>query len=272
LTQAFRINLHGRFAITQQKLFGFHSELPYGYLKASKGIQISASVKRICRLICGSLWRDTLCWFDLRAGQDRGIFGGGAILSEGKSDWTDAMSVGVVVRQTPGVTRWAKTHLRPVAVLPGAGPADWKELRRDGEAVEYHAATVSIELHRAEVESYLVCLNMDPPSVFVVLDRDERDISPVGYVVNTVTASAYEAQDFLESGESLVESVPMPDVLAGWVNDFVQQHYAVENFVKRKRDKERTDLVEDGVGDPRIEQEGDVYRAPSSLRKRRLDS
>ena len=57
-----------------------------------------------------------------------------------------SMPVGIVVRRTPGVTRWAKWAWKVVAVLPGAGPANWRELRREGDAVEYHAATLTLDL------------------------------------------------------------------------------------------------------------------------------
>ena len=183
-------------------------------------------------------------------------------------NWRRDMPIGVVIRRTPGVTRWAKWNWLPVAVLPGAPEADWKEMRREGEAVEYHAGTLMLTLHRAEIEAYQVCLQMKPPSVYVVLDQDHEGVSPSGYVLSRVTASAYEAQDYLDSGESIVESVPMPPLLAGWVAEFVEMHYEGEHFVKRVRDKKRVDLVEDGVGDERITQEADVYRAPGSIRKR----
>ena len=45
--------------------------------------------------------------------------------------------LGVVIRKSPGVTRWAKWSWAAVAVLPGAGPAQWTELRREGDAVDY---------------------------------------------------------------------------------------------------------------------------------------
>jgi hypothetical protein len=35
---------------------------------------------------------------------------------------------------------------KAVAILPGAGPAAWREQRREGDAVEYHAATVHLDL------------------------------------------------------------------------------------------------------------------------------
>ena len=82
---------------------------------------------------------------------------------------TATIRVGVVIRKQPGVTRWAKWVWRAVAVLPGAGDADWVEMRRDGEAVEYHAATLDLEVHRKETEGYRVSLSNDPPSVYVIL-------------------------------------------------------------------------------------------------------
>ena len=64
-----------------------------------------------------------------------------------------SMPVGIVVRRTPGVTRWAKWAWKVVAVLPGAPPANWRELRRDGEAVEYHAATLTLDLWSTDTEA-----------------------------------------------------------------------------------------------------------------------
>ncbi len=75
------------------------------------------------------------------------------------------MPLGIVLRRAPGVTRWAKWSWKATAVLPGAGEADWRELRRDGEIVEYHAATLKLELHGAETEAYVHGLGADVPCV-----------------------------------------------------------------------------------------------------------
>lgn len=179
-----------------------------------------------------------------------------------------SMPVGVVVRRTPGATRWAKYAWRAVAVLPGAGPAKWKEMRREGDAVEYHAGTVEMELWRTDTEAYLVAISNDPPSVYVIMRESEdpdaaHDLELVG-----VTASPYEAQDHTDTGEEIVEPVPAPDGLVAWIRDFVQRHHVEEEFIKRRRDKKRIDLVEDGRGDERIAQAGDVYRSPASKRRR----
>ena len=71
---------------------------------------------------------------------------------------TAEMPVGVVLRKSRGVTRWAPWVWRAVAVLPGAGPAAGRVLSETADAIEYHAATVTLELHRAETEAYRVGL------------------------------------------------------------------------------------------------------------------
>ncbi len=181
------------------------------------------------------------------------------------------MPLGLVIRKTPGVTRWAKWSWKAVAVLPGAGPAHWVEMRREGEAVEYHAATLTLTLWAVEAEAYLTNLSDKVPSIYVVLRHDAEDGAENGAEdgapldVVLVTASPYEGQDYADSGEDLVEKVAMPEGLIAWVRDFALAHHVEEVFVKRRRDKSRVDLVEDGKGDARIAQMSDVYRAPKRV-------
>lgn len=191
-------------------------------------------------------------------------------MSSRTGHWRRELQVGAVVRRSPGVTRWVREIWKPVAVIPGAPEAFWKELVREGEVVDYHAGTVTMELFRADVEGYLVSLNMATPSVWIVLDRDVTSQSPSGWVVSTVTASAHEALDSLDSGESIVEAVPIPESLAAWIMEFVDMHYIEEPFKKRRRDEVRVDGAEDAKGDPRIRQQSDVYRAPANIKKPRL--
>lgn len=170
------------------------------------------------------------------------------------------MPLGVVVRRTPGVTRWARWNWRAVAVLPGAGPADWAELRREGEAVEYHAATLPLVLWSSDAEAYMVNLADSTPSIYLVLRESTRADRPLEAVL--VTASPDEGQDYAVSSEDIVEKIPMTPGLIAWVREFALEHFKAEPFVKRKRDRARVDLSEDGRGDARIRQETDVYRAP----------
>ena len=135
------------------------------------------------------------------------------------------MPIGVVMRRTPGVTRWVKHAWRAVAVLPGAGPADWKELRRDGEAVEYHAGTVEMELWRTDTEADRVAMSNDPPSIDVVLQAADDPASAHELELIGVTASPYEAQDYADTGEEIIEQVPAPEGLIAWIRAFIERHH-----------------------------------------------
>lgn len=176
-----------------------------------------------------------------------------------------AAPVGVVVRRSPGVTRWQRWTWTACGVLPGADDAEWRELRRDGDVVEYHAATLPLELHGAEAEAYLHGLQAQVPCLYVVM-RSTADEKP--FDVALVTASPYEAQDYTDSGEEIVEKVAMPAAIRALVQEFVDEFYQEEEFVKRKRDKKRVDLVQDGIGDPRIGKSADIYASPAQLRRR----
>ncbi len=162
-----------------------------------------------------------------------------------------SVRLGVVMTRSPGVTRWAKWSWKATAVFPGAGEADWKLLRSAGDV--------------SDTEEYVHELETDTPSVYVVL-RPDPDVEPSGLEVVQVTASPYEAQDYCDSGEEVVEKVPMPAAILAEVQAFVAEHHVEEPFVKRRRNKHRTDRKDDGVGDARISQATDVYRAPTAAR------
>ncbi len=188
------------------------------------------------------------------------------------------LPLGIVLRRQPGISRWAQWVWRVAGVLPGAGPASWKLLRREGEAEEYHAATVALKLYRADAEAYAAELQTESPAVYVVLSEvpaaagageDGRSDGPArGLDVLLATVSPFEAQDYADSGEEIIEQVPMPAALRELVAAFVQEHFRPERFRKRRRDKVDLDRVEDGIGDARIRQMSDVYRAPSRQRRR----
>lgn len=184
------------------------------------------------------------------------------------SEKYEAMPMGIVLRRSPGVTRWARWSWRVADVLPGAEGGDWTQLRQDGETSEFHVASPSVELHRADTDSYLHGLNALVPCLYVVMRETEESERPFEVVL--VTASPYEAQDYADNGEDVVEKIAMPEVVALWVRDFVEKHHKEETFKKRKRDKKDVTLVSDGVGDARIRQMVDVYRSPVQAKKERL--
>lgn len=178
---------------------------------------------------------------------------------------SESVRLGVVLRRSAGVTVWAKWIWRATAVLPGAGDASWKLLREDADTAEYHASTHDLWLYVSDTEAYVHELQADVPSVYVILRTVQGasdDDMPIE--VLTVTASPYEAQDYSDSGEEVVERVPMPPSVLRWVVDFVDRHHKEEAFVKRRRDKHKTEQVQMGIGDARIAQATDVYRAPTA--------
>jgi len=189
-------------------------------------------------------------------------------LPNAKSQVSISIPLGIVIRRAPGVTRWAKWTWKVIAVLPGAGPADWQVLRRDGETTDFHAATVELVLYRTDTEAYLTGISTREPSVFVVLRQDDDPERKQEFKVLLATVSPYDAQDYADSGEETVEKVAMPVGLIDWIKGFIDLHYQEEAFVKRRRDKHRVDLVEDGIGDARIAQASDVYRAPRPASRR----
>lgn len=174
---------------------------------------------------------------------------------------SQSLPIGVVVRRAPGVTRWVKHAWRATDILPGAGPAQWKVLREEGDITEFHAATLPLTLYVSDAEAYAHELEAREPSVYVVLRPSTVD-PDIPWTVALVTASPYEAQDYCDSADELVEKIPMPDSIGVWITAFVGKHYQEEAFVKRRRDKRRIDHSQDGIGDPRIRQISDVYRAP----------
>ena len=121
---------------------------------------------------------------------------------------TVTMPLGVIVERREIDHPWQKCIWRPVAVMPGTAPVDdWTELARGRGFVRFFCGTLPLSLHRGETEAYRYTLANTPPPVYVVLRsadarEDGREIRPF-----LVTASPYEAEDFLDSGDEIVEAV-----------------------------------------------------------------
>lgn len=153
---------------------------------------------------------------------------------------SDSMKVGIIVEQRPSASPWINSTLCPVDVVPGAAPsAEWREVSRQkselGEAVRYLAATLPIELFAKETQGYLVNLADSVPRVYVIMREDEDVESGFGYTPFLATVCPFEAQDYMDSGEDIVEGVPMPPAVATWLQAWCDTHHTEEKFVKRKR-------------------------------------
>ena len=102
----------------------------------------------------------------------------------------------------------------------------------------FYAGPATIELHRTETANYVSNLESGAPALWVVL-RPTAGEPP--YEVLAVTADPAEGEAFTEAGNDLVETVPMPDVIARTVEAFIADHYVERPFFKRQRDHAEPD-------------------------------
>lgn len=151
----------------------------------------------------------------------------------------ERLPLGVVLERRNSDHPWQDHVWRPVEVIPGAPPrdpkGDWALLREGAEWAQYHAGTLTLSLFRKDTESYKVNLSQSPPRIFVALRGDDEGETAHEYVPFLVTASPYEAQDYLDSGEEIVEAVAMPPDVIAFVQRFIDHHHVDEPFYKRKR-------------------------------------
>lgn len=181
-------------------------------------------------------------------------------------DKTVSLPLGVVIERRRIDNPWKDYAWRPISVFPAAPALDpqgpWKLLRESDAAAHFHCGTLNLELFRAETESYRINLAQTPPRIFVVLRSNDDPEIPHELVAFLVTASPFEAQHYLDSGEEIVEAVPMPDELIVFIQDFVETHHREEVFTKRRR----KDAVQ---GDEAFSRRPPVEQSPAERALRR---
>lgn len=151
-----------------------------------------------------------------------------------------SVPVGVVVVREDADNPWQDFVWRAAGVVLGPQEdASWREIERGDGFVRYFAGVCDLELFRKETEAYQVNLNNKVPVLYIVM-REAEDVDAEQPIdLHLVTVSAYEAQDYLDTGEEIVDSIPMPETLLAWVQRFIDKHHVEEKFVKRKRDEVR---------------------------------
>ena len=153
------------------------------------------------------------------------------------------MPLGVVLERRPSGNQWVDYDWRVDTVLPGASEInEWIELTSGsdeiGNWIKFHAATLPLEIFSKETEGYKYNLSLDQPLVFIVLrnsDDEEQEGCQHEVFPFLVTVCPYEAQDYLDSGEEVVDNVPMPLSIMAWLDEYINRHYVEEPFKKRKR-------------------------------------
>lgn len=158
-----------------------------------------------------------------------------------------SIPLGIIVEKRASAHPWADWIWKPVAVFMNADEkASWREMSRDETWVRYHAATVLMTLHRKETEALRLNLMLPEPELYVVLQENEDPGSEFPYDAKFVTASSYDAQDFHDAGDDIIEKVAMPDGVAALIQAFVEEHHVEETFKKRRRDRIDTEELKFG--------------------------
>lgn len=158
----------------------------------------------------------------------------------------ERMPVGVVVERQPGVTKWQEHVWRAVAVLPGSPMvAPWTELGREqgprGEIVRYYAGTAELVAYSGgDTRTYKHNIEAPEPSVYVVLRRAD---TLSGWTLYLATIDPAEAHSHADTGDDLVERLPMPPLVFDWLSAFVAQHHVERMEWKRKRDRADPDAL-----------------------------
>ncbi len=155
-------------------------------------------------------------------------------------DKSEVLPVGIIVERRKIEHAWTDWSWKVIDVVVSPPPTDdWTVLRSGEDWTWFHATTSLIELHPKEAEAYVFNMNSKTPAIYVVLTDDEDIEAEISLRVHLVTASPYEAQDYLDSGEDLVESMEMPPEVLTWIDAFIAEHYVEEPFIKRQRDKHK---------------------------------
>jgi hypothetical protein len=163
---------------------------------------------------------------------------------------SERLRVGILLeRRHP----WQEHAWHAAGIVPGAPEIEAPLLVQQGAGwARYHIATLDIELFPRETEGYRYNLSQDRPVVYVLWRHADEDIGQEPEVFH-VTVCPYEAQDYLDGGDVTVEGVPVPDLVAHWMQGYIARHHVDAPFEKRRR--KRHAATNNQWGKPAIEED-----------------
>lgn len=151
------------------------------------------------------------------------------------------IAVGVIVERRKAASEWIDFIWRPAAVLAGMPEAKpWTLLNSHDDAASFYAGPAEVALYRSETSNYRDNLASGAPSLWVTLRPTGTDPP---YQIVRVTADPSEGESFTETGNDLVDAVPMPEAVRELVAEFVAEHHVEREFYKRKRDRVDPDAL-----------------------------
>jgi hypothetical protein len=148
---------------------------------------------------------------------------------------SETLEVGIVVERRKLNNPWQQWSWRAVALAPAIENAQaWKVLNQSEGWTRFYAGALRIELHRTATASYRDNLSVDEPQVYVILRADSAS-ADFPYRAFLATVAPDEAQSHLESGDDIVDAVPMPAEIVAWVASFIERHHVETPVYKRQR-------------------------------------
>jgi len=155
--------------------------------------------------------------------------------------------VGVLAEKRKSSSQWAEEYWIPTAVIETHVNQNEGDVLYETDAVKrYFMGYNQIYCHAKETEAYIHNFESRLPAIYVVLRKDDENIHPMDWYVHAVTVSPYEAQDYSDSAEDIVERVSMPIDIAKRIMDFVDAHHVEEEFKKRKRNNFKDEVRQFG--------------------------
>lgn len=155
--------------------------------------------------------------------------------SEIRPPETETRMVGVILECRKLDNPWIDHSWRPVQVLPGVPDSKpWTKLAEGEGWAQFYAGAAELVLYRHESETYAYNIESAQPAVWIFL-RNSPD--EMGIELHGASVDPGEAHAHNDTGDDIVDFVPMPDAILAWVTDYVRRHPPTKEHYKRKRDR-----------------------------------
>ncbi|MGC2855762.1 DUF3305 domain-containing protein [Novispirillum sp. DQ9] len=152
----------------------------------------------------------------------------------------ETLPVWVVAERRVLAGPWPTTRWTVTAVGPGtADMAPGTVLERGDGWERLYMGTAPLRLYAGETANYLHALRAERPTLAVILRRAEGD----GMRLLTVTVDPGEVDVHADSGDDLIEAVPLPRAIGAWVRNFVAAHHVDRPVWRRRRDSADPDAL-----------------------------
>lgn len=145
------------------------------------------------------------------------------------------MTVGVVAERKSVDNPWVDHVWRPVAVLPDAPEtAPWTLLHREPGLERWYVGPAALSFFPSDTGNLIE--NFVPGTRRLWVSIRPTGIDPPLEVIG-VTAEPGEGEILAEGIGDIVDTVPMPELVAERIVDFYRRHHVERPFVKRQRDR-----------------------------------